>query len=83
MDTTVLPPVSQAAPQVVPVQVFLSQITSVASNSNVAPSLMSQQMEMTGTSQDQQWTESQCRKCGKKNHQTTQYCKKDSLQEMQ
>ena len=27
-------------------------------------------------SQDQQWTESQCRKCGKKNHPTTQCHKK-------
>ena len=71
MDTAVPPPVSQASPQVVPVWVPLLQITSVASNSNVALSLMSQQMEMTGTSQNQQWTESQCRKYGKKNHQTT------------
>ena len=33
MDTAVLPPVSQASPQVVPVRVPLLQITSVASNS--------------------------------------------------
>ena len=66
MGTTVPPPVNQVPPQVIPVQVPISQITSVASNSNVAPSLMSQQMEMTNTSEGQQWTESQCRKCGKK-----------------
>ena len=71
MGIAVLPPVSQAPPQVVPIWMPLLQITSVTSNSNVALSLMSQQMEMTGTSQDQQWTELQCRKCGKKNHQTT------------
>ena len=69
-DTAVPPPVSQIPPQVPPVWVPLSQITSVASTSNVAPSLTSHQMEITVTSQDQQWTESQCRKCGKKNHST-------------
>ena len=37
---------------------------------------MSHQMEMTVTSQNQQWTESLCRKCGRKNQSTTWYCKK-------
>ena len=71
MDTAAPLPVSQVPPQVLPVWVPLLQITSVASTSNVAPSLMSQLMEMTVTTQNQQWTESQCRKCGKKNHSTT------------
>ena len=75
MDTTIPPPASQVPPQVTPVWVPLSQITSVASTSNVAPSLTSHQMEMTVTSQDQQLIESQCRKCGKKNHPTTQCSK--------
>ena len=44
--------------------------------SNVATSSMSHQTELRVTSQNQQWTESQCRKCGKKNHSTTQCCKK-------
>ena len=73
MDTAIPPPASQVPPQVTPVQVPLSQITNVASTSNVAPSLISHQMEMTVTSQDQQWTEAQC---GKKNHPTTQCHKK-------
>ena len=68
MDTAIPPPVSQVPPQVTPLWVPLSQITNVASTLNVAPSLTSQQTEMTGTSRDQQWTESQCRRCGKKNH---------------
>ena len=38
MDIAVPPPVSQVPPQVPPVWVPLSQITSVASMSNVAPS---------------------------------------------
>ena len=76
MDTALPLLISQVPPQVTPVQVPLLQITSVASTSNVAPSLMSQQMEVTGTSQDQQWTESQCRKCGYKNHPTTHCHKK-------
>ena len=71
MDTAIPPPVSQVPPQVPPVWVPLLQITSVTSTSNVAPSLTFHQMEMTVTSQDQQWTESQCRKCGKKNHSNT------------
>ena len=37
MDTAIPPPVSQVPPQVTPVRVPLSQITSVASTSNVAP----------------------------------------------
>ena len=76
MDTAIPLPASQVPPQVMPVQVPLSQITSVASTSNVAPSLMLHQTEMTVMSQDQQWTESQCRKCGKGNHPTTQCHKK-------
>ena len=71
MDTAVLLPASEVPPQVTPVWVPLLQITSIASTSNVATSLMSHQMKMTVTSQDQQWTESQCRKCGKKNYPTT------------
>ena len=66
LDTAIPLPASQVPPKVTPVQVPLSQITSVASTSNVAPSLTSQQMEMTSPNQDQQWSESKCRKCGKK-----------------
>ena len=76
MDTIITPPVSQVPQQVTPVLVSLSQITSITSTSNKAPSLMSQQTEMIGTSQDQQWTESQCMKCGKRNHPNTQCHKK-------
>ena len=75
MDTVVHPPVSQMSPQVPPVWVPLSQITSVASTSNVASSSTSHQMEMLATSQNQQQTELQCRKCGKKNHSTTHHKK--------
>ena len=57
MDTVVHPPVSQMPPQVLPVWVPLSQITSVASTSNVASSSTSHQMEMLATSQNQQQTE--------------------------
>ena len=71
MDTAVPPPVSQVQPQVPPVWVSLSQITSVASTSNEAPSLMSHQTEMRDTNQNQQGTEAQCRKCAKRNHPTT------------
>ena len=47
MDMVVPPPISQVIPEVPPVQVPLSQITSVASMANVAASLISQQ---SGTS---------------------------------
>ena len=47
MDTAIPPPASQVPPQVMPVEVPLSQITSVASTSNVAPSLTLHQTEMT------------------------------------
>ena len=76
MDTVVHPPVSQMPPQVLPLWVLLSQITSVASTSNMASSLTSHQTEMLATSQNQQWTELQCRKSAKKNHSTTHCCKK-------
>ena len=71
LDTTIHLPASQVQPQVAPVWVPLLQITSVASTANMAPSLTLPQTEMTGTSQGQQWTESQCRKCGTKKHPTT------------
>ena len=71
LDTAIPLPASSVLPQVIPVWVPSLQITSAASTSNMAPSSTSHQMEMTVMSQDQQWTELQCRKCGKKNHPTT------------
>ena len=70
MDTAVPSPVGQRVPQVPPVQVPLSQITSVASMENIAVSMASQQSGASATTQPQQQTE-QCRKCGKKNHPTS------------
>ena len=70
MDTVVPPTVSQVIPQVPPVWVPLSQITSVASMANVAMSLSSQQSGTSATTQPQQQTNVQCKKCGKKNHST-------------
>ena len=75
MDTVVPPTVSQILPQVPPVQVPLSQITSVASTANVAVSLISQQSGTSITTQPQQQTDVQCKKCGKKNH-STMHCHK-------
>ena len=69
MDIAVSSPVGQGVPQVPPVQVPLSQITSVASTANIAVSMASQQSGTLVTTQPQQQTE-QCRKCGKKNHPT-------------
>ena len=76
MDTVVPPTVSQVPPQVPPVWVPLSQITSVASTANVAVSLTSQQSRTSAATQNQQQTDVQCRKCGKKNHSTALCCKK-------
>ena len=70
MDTVVPPTVSQVIPQVPPVWVPLSQITSVASTANVAVSLISQQSGTSAATHPQQQTNIQCRKCGKKNHST-------------
>ena len=56
MDTVILPTVSQVTPQVPPVQVPLSQITSVASTSNMASSLISQQSGTSVATQPQQQT---------------------------
>ena len=70
MDTAVPSPVGQGVPQVPPVWVPLSQITSVTSMANVAVSTASQQSGTLATTQPQQQTE-QCRKCGKKNHPTS------------
>ena len=70
MDIAVPSPVGQGVPQVPPVWVPLSQITSVASMANVAVSMASQQSGTSVTTQPQQQTE-QCRKCGKKNHPTS------------
>ena len=73
----VVPPtVSQVIPQVSPVWVPLSQIKSVASMANVAASLISQQPGASATTQPQQQTDVQCKKCGKKNHSTTHCHKK-------
>ena len=69
MDIAVPSPVGQGVPQVPPVWVPLSQITSVASMANVAASITSQQSMTLVTTQPQQQTE-QCQKCGKKNHPT-------------
>ena len=68
-DIAVPSPVGQGVPQVPPVWVPLSQITSVASTANVAASMTSQQPIASVTTQPQQQTE-QCQKCGKKNHPT-------------
>ena len=70
MDRVVPPTVSQVPPQVPPVWVPLSQITSVASMANVAASLTSQQSGTSAATQIQQQTDTQCRKCGKKDHST-------------
>ena len=53
LDTAIPLPASSVLPQVIPVWVPLSQITSVASTSNVAPSFTSHQTEKTVTSQNQ------------------------------
>ena len=66
MDIAVPSCVGQGVPQVPPVWVPLSQITSVASMANV---MTSQQSWTLVTTQPQQQTE-QCKKCGKKNHPT-------------
>ena len=71
MNTVVPSTVSQVIPKVPPVQVPLSQITNVASMANVAASLISQQSGTSATTQPQQQTNIQCKKCGKKNHSTT------------
>ena len=70
MDIAVPSPVGQGMPQVPPVWVSLSQITSVASTANIAVSTAFQQSRTSATTQPQQQTE-QCRKCGKKNHPTS------------
>ena len=70
MDIAVPSPVGQGVPQVQPVWVPPSQITSVASMANVTVSMASQQSGTLATTQPQQQTE-QCRKCGKKNHPTS------------
>ena len=75
MDIAVPLPVGQGVPQVPPVWVPLSQITSVASTANVAVSMTSQQSMTLVTTQPQQQTE-QCQRCGKKNHPTLCCCKK-------
>ena len=76
MEMVVPPTVSQVIQQVPPVQVPLSQITSVASMANVAASLISQQSGTSATTHPQQQTNVQCKKCGKKNHSTVCCCKK-------
>ena len=69
-DIAVPPPVGQGVPQVPPVWVPLSHVTSVASKANVAASVTSQQSGTLVKTQPQQQSE-QCRKCGKKNHPTS------------
>ena len=76
MDIVVPLTVSQVIPQVPPVWVPLSQITSVASMANVAASLISQQSGTSAATQPQQQTNVQCKKCGKKNHSTAHCHKK-------
>ena len=66
MDMVVPPTVSQVIPQVPPVWVPLSQITSVASMANMATSLISQQSGTSAITHPQQQTNVQCKKCGKK-----------------
>ena len=75
MDIVVPSTVSQVIPQVPPVQVPLSQITSVASMANMAVSLISQQSGTSAATQPQQQTNVQYKKCGK-NHSTMHCCKK-------
>ena len=70
VDIAVPPPVGQGVPQVPPVWVPLSQITSVTSKANVAASVTSQWSGTLVMTQPQQQSE-QCRKCGKKNHPTS------------
>ena len=70
------PPVSQIIAQIPPVQVPLLQITSVASMANLAMSLSSQQSGMSATTQPQQQTNIQCKKCSMKNHSTAHCHKK-------
>ena len=53
LDTAIPLPAGSVLPQVISVWVPLSQITSVASTSNVAPSFTSHQTEKTVTSQNQ------------------------------
>ena len=72
MDTEVPPLASQTVPQVPPVWVPLSQIISVASTANMAASLTPQQLTTSATMQHQRVTDAQCKKCGRKNHPTTQ-----------
>ena len=76
MDTVVPPTVSQVIPQVLPVWVPLSQITSVASMANVAVSLTSQQSWTSAGTQPQQETNVQHKKYGKKNHSIMHCCKR-------
>ena len=75
VDIAVPSPVGQGVPQVTPVQIPLSQITSVTSEANVAVSMTSQWSGTSVTTQPQQQSE-QCRKCGKKNHPTSHCHKK-------
>ena len=63
VDIAVPPPVGQGVPQVTPVWVLLSQITSVTSEANVAVSRTSQQSGTSVMTKPQQQSE-QCRKCG-------------------
>ena len=70
VDIPVPPPVAQGVPQVPPVWVPLSQITSVTSKANVAASMTSQWSGTSVMTQPQQQYD-QCRKCGKKNHPTS------------
>ena len=74
VDIAVPPPVGQGVPQVPPVWVPLSQITSVTSEANAAASMTSQWSGTLVTTQPQQQSE-QCRKCSKKNHPTS-WCHK-------
>ena len=76
MDVVVPPTVSQVIPHVPPVQVPLLQITSVASMTNMAASLISQQSGTSAATQPQQQTDVQCKKYGRKNHSTVHCCKK-------
>ena len=70
VDIAVPPPVGQGVPQVPPVWVPLLQVTSVASEANLAAPMTSQQSGTLVMTQPQQQSE-QCRKCGKKNHSTS------------
>ena len=63
VDIAVPPSVGQGVPQVSPVWVPLLQVTSVASEANVAVSMTSQQSETLVMTQPQQQSE-QCKKCG-------------------